>query len=90
MTLMAFCIGNLIGPQLFQAKDAPEYVPAKIVLLVFLSLACVLSICLRFVVRHENKRRDRLTEGYTEEEKNKDVLLLDLTDRENLNFRYAY
>lgn len=90
MTLMAFCIGNLIGPQLFQAKDAPDYVPAKIVLLVFLSLACVLSICLRFVVRRENKRRDRLTEGYTEEEKNKDVLLLDLTDRENLNFRYTY
>ena len=90
MTLMAFCIGNLIGPQLFQAKDAPEYVPAKIVLLVFLCSSCALSIWLRFVVRHENKRRDRLTEGYTEEEKNKDILLLDLTDRENLNFRYAY
>lgn len=90
MTLMAFCIGNLIGPQLFQSYDAPGYVPAKIVLLVFLSLAFILSVLLRFVIRKENKRRDKLTEGYAETEKNKDVLLLDLTDRENVNFRYEY
>ncbi|KAJ7608447.1 major facilitator superfamily domain-containing protein [Roridomyces roridus] len=26
----AFSLGNIIGPQLFQAKDAPRYIPAKI------------------------------------------------------------
>ncbi|KAG0675624.1 hypothetical protein C6P40_001527 [Pichia californica] len=90
MTLIAFCIGNLIGPQIFQSKDAPDYIPAKIILVVFLACSFVGSILLRFVVIRENKRRDVLTADYTEEEKNKDVLMLDLTDRENLNFRYSY
>ncbi|KAG0682033.1 hypothetical protein C6P40_001384 [Pichia californica] len=90
MTLIAFCIGNIIGPQIFRAEDAPLYKPAKIIILAFLAAAFVLSIILRYFVRSENKRRDILTANYTEEEKNKDVLMLDLTDRENLNFRYAY
>jgi MFS family permease len=90
MTLMAFCIGNLIGPQLFQANSAPDYIPAKIVLIVFLSVSCILSIVLRFVVIKENKRRDLKAVGLSEEEKSRETLLLDLTDRENQNFRYSY
>lgn len=90
MTLMAFCIGCLIGPQLFQAKDAPGYTPAKVVLCVFLAGAFVLSILLRFIVARENKRRDKLCENMTDEERYSDVLMLDLTDRENINFRYSY
>lgn len=90
MTLIAFCIGNLIGPQIFQSKDSPDYKPAKIILCVFLACAFVCSIILRFVVIRRNKRRDMITATYTEAERNKDVLMLDLTDGENLNFRYAY
>lgn len=90
MTLMAFCIGNLIGPQLFLSKYAPQYTPGKIVMLVFLALAWILSIVLRFVTVKENKRRDAIAETMTEEEKNADHLMDDLTDRENINFRYKY
>lgn len=91
MTLMAFCIGNLIGPQLFQEKDYPNYIPAKIVLLVFLGGAFVLSILLRFIVVRENKRRDKLQmEGLQSCHKDGDILLLDITDRENPDFRYEY
>lgn len=86
MTLMAFCIGNLIGPQLFQAKDAPAYTPAKIVLLVFLAGAFCLSVLLRAVVLRENRRRDKLYGVHGA----RDVLAMDLTDRENTTFRYIY
>lgn len=90
MTLIAFCIGNLVGPQLFQTDTAPKYIPAKIVLLVVLSATCLLAIILRVIVYRENKRRDTFSETLSEEEKHRDVLMLDLTDRENLNFRYIY
>lgn len=92
MTLMAFCIGNLIGPQLFQQKDAPGYTPAKIVLLVFLAGAFCLSLLLRVVVVHENRRRDKLQnrEEPRLAEEHEDILAKDLTDRENPTFRYIY
>ena len=34
MYLIAYCVGNIIGPQTFRPKDAPRYVPAEITILV--------------------------------------------------------
>ncbi|SCU91197.1 LAMI_0E05072g1_1 [Lachancea mirantina] len=90
LTLIAFCIGNLIGPQMFKAKDAPHYTPAKIGLIVQLAVAACLCIVLRFVVVRENKLRDSQTAGIDPVELTRDVTVLDLTDIENKAFRYKY
>jgi len=42
----SFGVGNIIGPQTFRAQDAPQYLPAKITLLVSQSIAAVLAMIL--------------------------------------------
>ncbi|OIW30898.1 MFS general substrate transporter [Coniochaeta ligniaria NRRL 30616] len=86
LNLIAYCIGFLVGPQIF--RDPPDYRKAKMGVIV---CWCV-SFCIFFVIWwvnvRENKRRDerdRLDpppriEGHE---------FLDLTDFENRYFRYA-
>ena len=82
--LMSFCLGNIIGPETFKHKDAPEYIPAKIAIVVTTLIAIALTITLRFMYQAENKRRDRKHIG-VEHRVNQEFL--DLTDRENGEFR---
>ncbi|KIX95322.1 uncharacterized protein Z520_08839 [Fonsecaea multimorphosa CBS 102226] len=84
IVLMSFCVGNIIGPETFRAKDAPQYIPAKLTIVVILSIAIVLAITLDLLYAWENKKRDR------EEPQDlpPDYEFLDLTDKENRNFRY--
>ncbi|KAI9747657.1 MAG: hypothetical protein M4579_007421 [Chaenotheca gracillima] len=84
--LMSFCLGNIIGPETFQDGDAPEYIPAKIAIVVTSAVAVVLTLILRFMYQMENKKRDRLMSGAGHTE---DVEFLDLTDRQNPEFRYS-
>src|SRR5438045_1101157 len=42
----SFSVGNTIGPQTFQAKDAPEYKPAKIIVLATQSAGAVVTVVL--------------------------------------------
>lgn len=86
LTLIAFCIGNLIGPQIFREKDAPNYTPAKIVLIVAMSCPVFLALVLRQIAIRENRKRD--SEGLVGYRA--DVMTLDLTDIENKSFRYDY
>jgi len=83
-----FSIGNIIGPQTFQAKQAPQYAAAKITVLETLAggafMACVLALYYFLINRH----RDRVTglpTNATMEEK-----WANLTDKENVSFRYVY
>jgi hypothetical protein len=82
--LMSFCLGNIVGPLTFRQADAPDFVPAKITIIVTCAAAVVLTLVLRAYYVWENKRRDRMADGahVVNEE------FLDLTDRENKNFRY--
>lgn len=82
--LMSFCLGNIIGPETFRGKDAPNYIPAKITIVVTTAVAIFFTIILRFVLQAENKRRDR---KMGELEHKPDQEFLDLTDRENMEFR---
>jgi len=87
LTLCAFCLGNIIGPQLFQTSDAPSYTAAKVVLLVSVSAVVVFQLLLRQVMKAENAKRDReggaaATKEYLE--------ITDKTDMENREFRYVY
>jgi hypothetical protein len=88
MIAASFAIANIIGPQTFQAHDAPQYIPAKITILVVAALAGVAAVMLRIFLGLRNKGRDKLsaaTEHLTEE-----ILFADPTDGENKQFRYIY
>ena len=83
----SFSVGNIIGPQTFQAKDAPQYLPAKIAVMGSLAGA-VLVCCVLFVYYVlVNRYRDRRSSPHetTAEER-----WANMTDNENASFRYVY
>lgn len=55
----AFSVANIIGPQTFQARDAPQYMPAKITLVAVNAAAVVISTLLRIVYGIRNARANR-------------------------------
>ncbi|ORY08602.1 major facilitator superfamily domain-containing protein [Clohesyomyces aquaticus] len=85
--LMSFCAGNMIGPLTFRKKDAPDFVPAKIAIIVTCAFAGAMTAVLRMYYLWENRGRDKLveTEGVAHRA---NMEFLDLTDRENKEFRY--
>ncbi|KAF4543793.1 Major facilitator superfamily [Lasiodiplodia theobromae] len=82
--LISFCLGNIIGPLTFRDGDKPEYMPAKIAIIVADVFSIIVVVILRFYYIWENRRRDRLAISHRE-----NVEFLDLTDKENLEFRYS-
>lgn len=93
LTMMFFSTGALIGPQLFRVNDAPHYIRAKIALLA-ITCACVPLVLLISYLSHlENKKRDNMDEKVRSqwlEEKGDNYEFMDLTDKENIMFRYSY
>ncbi|EME46888.1 hypothetical protein DOTSEDRAFT_169727 [Dothistroma septosporum NZE10] len=85
--LMSFCLGNIIGPLTFRAEDAPQYVPAKITIIVTCAAAIGLTVLLQMYYVGVNKKRDAEGRdgdvGQIEE-----VEFADVTDRRNGAFRY--
>jgi len=80
----AFGVGNIIGPQTFQVRDAPSYLPAKITVLATQGVAAVLAVVLFAYYVWSNRRRGRsqVEPDATE--------WRDLTDKENKSLRYTY
>lgn len=50
----AFGIANIVGPQTYQKKDAPGYLPAKITLMVVIGSAIPITLALRTLYVHRN------------------------------------
>jgi ACS family allantoate permease-like MFS transporter len=88
MYLIAYCAGNIIGPQVFRSQDAPQYVPAEITILVCWTICLFVLATIYFWLRLQNRRKaeHRASEGY---EKLENQEFLDLTDRENPEFVYT-
>ena len=86
--LISFCLGNIIGPLTFTDESAPDYIPAKITIIVTCAIAVVLTLMLRFYYVWENKRRDKLVRR-TSMSHVVDIEFADKTDRENMEFRYS-
>lgn len=88
----SFSIGNIIGPQTFQAKDAPGYRPAKIAVMGTQAGCAVVTVALYIYYRWQNQKRNK---GQSEvqfcEESfmSKDAWNTG-TDREDRGFRYTY
>lgn len=98
MVMCAYSVANIISPQLWQARDAPRYVPAWIVQIVLsFTVAPGLIGLAWFILSRRNKERllalkegDRI--GFVEDENGEkvevDVATLDLTDLEDKTFIY--
>lgn len=86
MYLIAYCVGNLIGPQTFIASQAPGYQGAKVAIVVCIVVCLFTLIVIYFSFRRENKRRDSLPKVDLHIDNHE---FADLTDRQNPHFRYA-
>jgi hypothetical protein len=84
----SFSIGNIIGPQTFQARDAPNFYPAKIAVLATQASAALAAIVLRLYYGWQNSKREKRSE--IPHSLPEDYKWLNLTDKENPNFRYVY
>lgn len=88
----SFSVGNIIGPQTFQAKDAPQYTPAKIIVLTSQAGAAFFAIILFVYYSWANKRKaSAVGVEATEVDNDRDQGRWDnITDRKNMLFRYVY
>ncbi len=87
ITDSVYCGGNIAGPHLFLPSETPRYFSAIKGLLVAYCIAAGLQAVYSTLCYLENKRRDR--EGFRADE---EVEALegfgDLSDKENVHFRY--
>jgi hypothetical protein len=86
-------IGSLIAPQTFQARDAPEYKPAKIA--VMATQAASVGVCAIMFVYYlwQNRRKERQQaqrDAGASEMQHVEDLWGNLTDKGNVSFRYSY
>lgn len=69
-TFASYCVGNIIGSQIFQAKDAPHYIPGLLGCCICFGLEAIVIISWRLWYVYQNRKRDReaLAMGWTEED----------------------
>lgn len=68
--LIGYCVGNIIGPQTFRPKDAPEYRPAEITIIVCWGV-CLLDLAfIWWYCQYQNrlKASQRAEPGYVKVE----------------------
>ncbi|KAI1609278.1 MFS transporter [Exophiala viscosa] len=88
---VAYCVGNIIGPQFFLASQKPRYQTGLKASLSGLALGAAFLVCLLVYYIWENRRRDRL-HGPSRRMSLDEELREDLsgkTDRELIDFRYV-
>ncbi|GJE84701.1 MFS general substrate transporter [Phanerochaete sordida] len=98
MTLVSFGAGNIIGTEIFQPKDAPNYIPGKISILVLLTVQLFICYLLRGINMYMNKKKlarlaeEKARRGWSDEDVQKERerhAFMDLTDKQNIFFVYA-
>ncbi|KAJ0332860.1 hypothetical protein COL5a_001587 [Colletotrichum fioriniae] len=92
---VAYCVGNAVGAQMFVASDAPKYIRGLTACAVLYCVEFCSMATWRFYYIWENKRRDKVVneQGISKEESERLGKLnaeADMTDRENIHFRYKY
>ncbi|KAI5921923.1 major facilitator superfamily transporter [Camillea tinctor] len=85
---VAYCVGNIIGPQLIKSQTKVYHYPELwLGLIICYCITIVSSVALLFVLRYENKRKEAaVVEDETERAK---LAFQDLSDKENPYFRYV-
>ncbi|KAF3985616.1 hypothetical protein FT663_05230 [Candidozyma haemuli var. vulneris] len=87
--LIGYCTGNLVGPQTFRAEQAPDYVGAKVAMVICTAFTSVFMAMVWIVMARENRIRDAKGDNHEQFDKIEDLEFADLTDKENPLFRYT-
>ncbi|CAK7220011.1 hypothetical protein SBRCBS47491_004045 [Sporothrix bragantina] len=94
LLFVGYCAGNIAGPFFYKTSQAPTYPLGIWSMIVVLIIEIGVVIALRFLLSTENKRRDRvqgIDQTHQPERRDLDATAFeDMTDKENLNFRYIY
>ncbi|GKT48938.1 putative transporter [Colletotrichum spaethianum] len=86
-----WAVGNSIGPQVFRAKDAPRYFLALAVILgCFVLLVIVLFVLRTYYVWQNKLREGKIARGEAVADATHTHAFEDMTDKEDVNFRYHY
>ncbi|RYP52212.1 hypothetical protein DL769_010707 [Monosporascus sp. CRB-8-3] len=85
---VAYCVGNIIGPQLVRSQSKAHHYPELwLGLIICYCITVISSAALFIILRKENKGREAtVVEDETERSK---LAFQDLTDKENPYFRYV-
>ncbi|CAR23765.1 KLTH0E16588p [Lachancea thermotolerans CBS 6340] len=89
INLVAYAAANIAGPHTFIDSQAPDYNGAKIAIVVCYAAALVIIATLYLVNLRENRKRDTYQDIGKKSGDKLDAGFNDLTDFENLEFRYA-
>ncbi|KAJ5017778.1 putative transporter [Colletotrichum sp. SAR 10_99] len=85
----AYCISNIIGPQFFKSSQAPLYPLGMGAMLVSYALSIFTMVLYMLYCWNENRRREKLDQD-AGQRVHLDTDFQDLTDRENIHFRYVW
>lgn len=84
---VAYCVGNIVGPQLIKTPTLRRHYPELwLGLIICYCIVICLAVALYVTLKRENKRRDGL--GLDEGARDR-LAFKDLTDKENPYFRYV-
>ncbi|GMF05435.1 unnamed protein product [[Candida] boidinii] len=88
---LIYAAGNIIGANIFYTREAPRYHSGLIGLLTCYAALIVLGFAYRAGLEFENRARDKKYGVPTEEEKEEAIIngFKDMTDKENVAFRYV-
>lgn len=86
---IGFALGNIVGPLSYRAKDAPNYLPAKIGMLATQSASIVIALVIAgiYYLRNQRRAKEVAKEAYSNEN---ETTWADLTDFQNKSFKYSY
>ncbi|KAG8427371.1 hypothetical protein J3459_006766 [Metarhizium acridum] len=87
-TFVAYCVGNIVGPQLVWSETKEDHYPALWLGLIICYVICILAAAALYLVLYRgNKKKMAVPEDETERAK---LAFQDLTDKQNPYFRYVY
>ncbi|KGQ03428.1 putative transporter [Beauveria bassiana D1-5] len=89
MLFIAYCAGNIIGPQLFFEREYPTYPTGFLAIMICYAIGLVGSLVLRAYLVWENARRDRISQSASINARELDNVD-DQTDKQLSRFRYIY
>jgi hypothetical protein len=94
MTLFSFALGNIVGTEIFLPKDAPDYIPGKIAIMVLLTAQLGVTWLLRWMNLRLNKKKAahleemKIKKGWSDDDVRRERekhAFMDMTDKESVH-----
>lgn len=88
MFFVGYCLGNILGPQVFRESDAPNYTHGYIGLVACLIVSMVSISSYGLLCQRNNRKRDRAQTDHAAVQPPE--AFSDMTDKEKPDFRYDF